>query len=86
LIENVIYERDHGSRVLPWVLTGFSDAKWLERLGVTVYGFSPVKLPPGVRTSTLAHGHDERIPLAGFVWGMDTFWTTVSRFVEDAAN
>jgi acetylornithine deacetylase/succinyl-diaminopimelate desuccinylase-like protein len=82
LIEKVVHERAGGAPVIPWVLNGFSDSKWLEQLGVTVYGFSPVQFPADVKFSKLPHGHDERIPLAGFKWGMETFWTTVTRFVE----
>jgi acetylornithine deacetylase/succinyl-diaminopimelate desuccinylase-like protein len=82
LIENVIHERAGGAPVIPWVFIGFSDSKWLEKLGVTVYGFSPIQFPPDVQFSKLPHGHDERIPVAGFEWGMETFWATVTRFVE----
>jgi acetylornithine deacetylase/succinyl-diaminopimelate desuccinylase-like protein len=82
LIEDVIHERTGGAPVIPWILTGFTDSKWLEKLGITVYGFSPVQFPAEVQFSKLPHGHNERIPLAGFTWGMETFWTTVKRFVE----
>jgi acetylornithine deacetylase/succinyl-diaminopimelate desuccinylase-like protein len=83
LIENVVHEQADGATVIPWVLIGFSDSKWLEQLGVTVYGFSPVQFPPDVQFSKLPHGNDERIPRAGFEWGMETLWTTVTRFVEE---
>ena len=83
LIKKVIHERTGGAPVIPWILTGFTDSKWLKKLGITVYGFSPVQFPAHVQFSNLPHGHDERIPLAGFTWGMETFWATVTRFVEE---
>lgn len=80
LIEKVIHERADGAPTVPWVLTGFSDSKWLEPLGVLVYGFSPIQLPADVQFSRLPHGHDERAPRAGFEWGVETLWQTVTRF------
>lgn len=82
LIEQVIAERADGAATIPWMLTGFSDTKWLEPLGIKTYGFSPLQFPPDVQFSRLPHGHDERAPRAGFVWGVETLWQTVSRFVS----
>jgi acetylornithine deacetylase/succinyl-diaminopimelate desuccinylase-like protein len=82
LLEDVIRDRTGGAPVIPWILSGLTDSRWLEELGITVYGFSPVQFPANVQFSKLPHGHDERIPLAGFAWGMETFWTAVKRFVE----
>lgn len=81
-IVDVCGDRAPGVPVIPWLLIGFSDTKWLSTLGIQVYGFSPLKLPPGVQFARLPHGHDERAPRAGFEWGVETLWQTVARFVS----
>lgn len=71
-----------GKPVIPWMLTGFSDSKWLDKLGVQVYGCTPLKLPPGVAFQRLPHGHDERLPRAGYEWGVDVMWQIVGQFAS----
>lgn len=80
MIKEVVEEQDPGSKVVPYLVVGFTDAKQLERLGIKTYGFSPVKFPPDLLFSKLFHGHNERIPLDGFQWGLKTFYAVVERF------
>ena len=61
-------------------LTGFSDSKWLSRLGIKMYGFSPLQVPEDFPYTKLPHGHDERIPRDGYEWGVETLWQAVTRF------
>ncbi len=66
-----IIERHHpGATVLPNLLTGFSDGSQYSRLGTRYFGFSPMKLNPGDNFKTMAHGHNERIPVEGFRFGV----------------
>ncbi len=51
------------------LLPGFTDAKAYTELGMKCWGFSPLKLPPGARFSSMFHGRDERVPLEGVRWG-----------------
>ena len=37
---------DPGARVLPYCLSGGTDNKAFSRLGITGYGFAPLRLPP----------------------------------------
>ncbi|MEQ1875259.1 MAG: M20/M25/M40 family metallo-hydrolase [Bdellovibrionia bacterium] len=69
-----------GSVAIPWLTVGFTDAAQLQRLGTICYGFTPVKLPPGVEFSKLYHGHNERVPVDGFLWGVDLFCGIVKQF------
>lgn len=78
-VEEVLHERS-GAPVVPWVLIGFSDTKWLQQIGIQTYGCSPLRMPPDVQFARLPHGHDERAPREGFEWGTETFWQMVTRF------
>ena len=42
----------------------------LHDLGITGYGFSPVKLPADLDFFALFHGVDERIPIDGLRFGV----------------
>ncbi|GAB4002908.1 hypothetical protein GCM10029992_42580 [Glycomyces albus] len=51
-------------------MSGGTDAKQFSRLGITGYGFSPLKLPPEFGYGKLAHGVDERVPVEGLEFGL----------------
>ncbi len=80
LLKEVLEERDPGSVAIPYLITGFTDASFYQRLGIKTYGFSPIKLPPDLVFSKLYHNHNERIPVEGFQWGLETFFAAVRRF------
>ncbi len=62
-------EHDPGAPVLPYLLSGGTDNKALSRLGITGYGFAPLKLPVDLDFPAMFHGVDERVPLDALVFG-----------------
>ncbi|WP_406341672.1 M20/M25/M40 family metallo-hydrolase [Streptomyces sp. NBC_00648] len=56
--------------VVPYCMSGGTDAKHFSRLGITGYGFSPLKLPPGFDYQALFHGVDERVPVDALHFGV----------------
>jgi acetylornithine deacetylase/succinyl-diaminopimelate desuccinylase-like protein len=76
-------KRNHpGAAPVPLMITGFTDAYAFSQLGAVFYGFAPVQFPAdaGVTFWELYHGHDERIPVAGFKWGLRTLHEAVTAF------
>ncbi|GAA3650427.1 M20/M25/M40 family metallo-hydrolase [Lentzea roselyniae] len=65
-----ITAEDPGARVLPYMLSGGTDAKSFQRLGIRNFGFSPLKLPPDLDFSGLFHGVDERVPVDALKFGV----------------
>jgi acetylornithine deacetylase/succinyl-diaminopimelate desuccinylase-like protein len=63
---------DPGARVVPYCISGGTDAKSFSTLGMTCYGFSPLLLPPDLDFSALFHGVDERVPVEGLRFGART--------------
>ena len=53
-------------------MSGGTDNKALSDLGIIGYGFSPVKLPSELDFFALFHGVDERIPVEGLKFGVNT--------------
>ncbi|MFF0740055.1 M20/M25/M40 family metallo-hydrolase [Streptomyces sp. NPDC004111] len=56
--------------VVPYCMSGGTDAKQFSRLGITGYGFSPLKLPAGFDYQALFHGVDERVPVEALHFGV----------------
>ncbi len=77
---SVLDRRDPGGIPVPFMIPGFTDSFAYARLGATCYGFAPVKLDPEIDFTSLYHGHNERIPKAGFEWGVRTLYEVVSEF------
>ncbi|MET9958675.1 M20/M25/M40 family metallo-hydrolase [Streptomyces sp. NPDC006326] len=61
---------DPEAHVVPFCMAGGTDAKQFSRLGITGYGFSPLKLPPGYDYWSLFHGVDERVPVDALHFGV----------------
>jgi acetylornithine deacetylase/succinyl-diaminopimelate desuccinylase-like protein len=78
-VRATIGEAMPGAAVVPLVLPGYTDAKSYNKLGAKTYGFSPMLMPKDLAYGTLAHGHDERISVAGFDFGVKTLHALVTR-------
>jgi acetylornithine deacetylase/succinyl-diaminopimelate desuccinylase-like protein len=66
---NALTTNDPDAVVLPYLLSGGTDNKALSRLGITGYGFAPLKLPADIDFPAMFHGVDERVPLDALVFG-----------------
>lgn len=69
---------DPGALAVPYCLSGGTDAKSFQRLGIRNYGFAPLKLPPELDFAGMFHGVDERVPVDGLRFGA----RVLDRFVE----
>ena len=55
--------------VLPYMLSGGTDNKHLAELGITGYGFAPLRLPAAMDFAAMFHGVDERVPVDALRFG-----------------
>ncbi|MDT0345983.1 M20/M25/M40 family metallo-hydrolase [Streptomyces litchfieldiae] len=60
---------DPDAHVIPYCMSGGTDAKQFSRLGVTGYGFMPLRLPEGFDYQAMFHGVDERVPVDALHFG-----------------
>lgn len=79
-IVSALGEHDAEGTAVPYMIPGFTDSFAYARLGATCYGFSPVQLGPDLNFTRMYHGHNERIPVDGFAWGLRVLFDVVSRF------
>ncbi|MDO0924911.1 M20/M25/M40 family metallo-hydrolase [Streptomyces sp. TG1A-8] len=66
--------------VVPYCMSGGTDAKQFSRLGITGYGFAPLRLPEGYDYQALFHGVDERVPVDALHFGV----RVLDRFLRTA--
>ena len=83
LITSTLAIHDPAGVPLPMMIPGFTDAQYFSRLGARCYGFSPMQFPEAdnVKFTELFHGHNERIHVDGFRWGLRVLWDVVKAFV-----
>lgn len=67
-----LHAEDPGALVLPYMLSAGTDNKSLARLGITGYGFAPLRLPEGLDFTGMFHGVDERVPVDALRFGVRT--------------
>mgnify|MGYP003604150452 FL=1 len=60
---------DPDAVVLPYCLSGGTDNKALSLLGITGYGFAPLRLPAELDFAPMFHGVDERVPVDALQFG-----------------
>jgi len=60
---------DPGVPVIPYLLGAGTDNKALACLGITGYGFAPLRLPADLDFTGMFHGVDERVPVDSLVFG-----------------
>lgn len=82
VIVREVERREPGATVVPYMIPGFTDAKYFSQMGARWYGFSPVKIEKGadIRFADMFHGHNERIPIAGLHWGTEVLYDVVTSF------
>lgn len=64
-----IIAEDPEARILPYMLSGGTDAKSFQQLGIRNFGFTPLRLPADLDFSALFHGVDERVPTEALEFG-----------------
>jgi acetylornithine deacetylase/succinyl-diaminopimelate desuccinylase-like protein len=67
---SAILAADPGARVVPYCLSGGTDAKSFSRLGIRCFGFAPLRLPAELDFFGMFHGVDERVPVDALKFGV----------------
>lgn len=76
-LADVLRAADPQGIPLPYMLSGVTDARFFNRLGIQTYGFLPMNLPPEFSFASLLHAADERIPVAALRFGADALYAAL---------
>jgi acetylornithine deacetylase/succinyl-diaminopimelate desuccinylase-like protein len=79
LLAAVVGERDRGCVPIPMLLPGYTDARYVSKLGIQTYGFLPMRLPPHLGTK-LVHAADERVPADAVEFGTECLVDVINRY------
>ena len=79
-MKSCLVAEDPGARMVPYLMSGGTDAKAWDRLGIRSFGFSPLRLPPDLDFVSLFHGVDERVPTESLEFGA----RVLDRFLDSA--
>ncbi|RKN03856.1 M20/M25/M40 family metallo-hydrolase [Streptomyces radicis] len=69
VMRDALLHFDPGAHIIPYCMSGGTDAKQFSRLGVVGYGFMPLRLPEGFDYQAMFHGVDERVPVDALHFG-----------------
>ncbi|WP_326821835.1 M20/M25/M40 family metallo-hydrolase [Streptosporangium sp. NBC_01756] len=67
---DALIAEDPAARPVPYVMSGGTDAKAFDELGIKGYGFAPLMLSPDLDYYGMFHGVDERVPVEGLEFGV----------------
>ncbi len=70
-----LHSQDPEAHIAPFLMSGGTDAKAWHKLGITSYGFTPLRLPADLDFTALFHGVDERVPVDALEFGSRVFDT-----------
>jgi acetylornithine deacetylase/succinyl-diaminopimelate desuccinylase-like protein len=79
-MKSCLTAEDPGARAVPFLMSGGTDAKAWDRLGIRSFGFSPLRLPPELDFVGMFHGVDERVPTESLQFGA----RVLDRFLDQA--
>jgi acetylornithine deacetylase/succinyl-diaminopimelate desuccinylase-like protein len=65
-----LLDEDPDGRIVPYCMSGGTDAKSFSRLGIRCFGFSPLRLPADLDFAGMFHGVDERVPVDALRFGV----------------
>jgi acetylornithine deacetylase/succinyl-diaminopimelate desuccinylase-like protein len=65
-----ILAHDPEGKLVPYCLSGGTDAKAFSTLGIRCFGFSPLRLPADLDFPGMFHGVDERVPTEALKFGV----------------
>lgn len=68
-----LHSQDPEAHIAPFLMSGGTDGKAWSRLGITSYGFTPLRLPGDLDFTALFHGVDERVPVDALEFGSRVF-------------
>ncbi|MDO0928470.1 M20/M25/M40 family metallo-hydrolase [Streptomyces sp. TG1A-8] len=69
-MQSSLLAEDPTAKAIPYMLSGGTDAKSFDDLGIRGFGFAPLRLPPELDFAGMFHGVDERVPVDGLRFGV----------------
>ena len=79
-MQSCLSAEDPQAKAVPYLMSGGTDGKAWQKLGVRCFGFTPLQLPADLDFVAMFHGVDERVPTASLEFGA----RVLDRFLDQA--
>ncbi|MFT3861460.1 MAG: M20/M25/M40 family metallo-hydrolase [Micropruina sp.] len=79
-MQSCLAAEDPHAQAVPYLMSGGTDGKAWQKLGVRCFGFAPLQLPADLDFVAMFHGVDERVPTASLEFGA----RVLDRFFDQA--
>lgn len=80
MLSEALKEADPNGIPVPMLFFATTDASAFARLGITTYGFTPMKLPSDFDFFSTFHNADERIPVTAIDFGAEALYQVIKRY------
>lgn len=77
LLADILRKADPTGIPIPYMLSGVTDARYFNNLGIQTYGFLPMNLPKAMNFATLLHAANERLPIEALHFGAHAVYEAV---------
>ena len=68
---------------IPFVLQAVTDARFMARIGIQTYGFTPMDLPQDYDFTSLSHNANERVPVKALEFGAETIYQYIAHSYKE---
>jgi acetylornithine deacetylase/succinyl-diaminopimelate desuccinylase-like protein len=79
LLASVLKEHDPGCVPIATLVPGYTDARYVSKLGIQTYGFLPMRLPRHIGPA-LIHAPDERVPAEAVEFGAACLIDAINKY------
>jgi acetylornithine deacetylase/succinyl-diaminopimelate desuccinylase-like protein len=79
-LSRVLRELDPAGKPIPYVNSAVTDARYLSRLGIQTYGFTPLRLPDDFNFVRTIHAADERVPASALDFGAQAIYRVLRHY------
>lgn len=78
-LSDILREADPDGVPLPFMLSGATDGRFFNRLGIQTYGFLPMPLPEDFNFTRTIHAANERVPVESLSFGANAIYELLQR-------
>lgn len=81
-LAETVKKHDPEAIPVPFVLAAVTDGRFLQRLGIQSYGYTPMTFPKDYNFTTLSHNANERVPVEALTFGTETLYDYLVNIYE----
>lgn len=81
-LAEAVKKHDSEAVPVPFVLAAVTDGRFLQRLGIQSYGYTPMTFPKDYNFTNLSHNANERVPVEALTFGTETLYDYLTNIYQ----